>query len=256
MKFYKEAFQRNIGVFSEQEQNKIKDLKVVIAGCGGMGGQAAQQFVRLGVENFKVADFDVYNVCNINNQFDSNVDTMGKNKAEVVAKNIKLINPYAKVTFYNEGLTSKNVEEFVDCADIVVDAIDYNNQKDSLMLHREAKKNNLYVFTAQAIGFGASLLVFDPNGITLEEYLGSDVIKSNKIPAEKFSPIIPSYADPKIIRAIEKQKIDYLPNIGSAQSLGIAMLTAEVLNYILKDKAPTCVPSIFAIDLWDKKIVS
>jgi len=253
---YKEAFQRNIGVFTPDEQEKIKSLKVAIAGCGGMGGQASMQLVRTGVETFNIADFDVYNYVNINNQFNCNVDTIGKNKSEVVREDILKINPDAIVNSFKKGVKKENVDEFLEGVDIVVDAIDYYNQKDSLILHKKAKEKGLYVFAPQAIGVGASLLVFDPSGVDIEQYLGNDSIESNLIPAEKFSAYIPTYADPTVVEAVVQNSGEYLPNIASAQTLGISMLVSEVLLLVLKGKKPVCVPKYFHIDLWDKKIIT
>jgi len=220
-----------------------------------MGGQAAQQLVRTGVENFKVADFDLYNICNINNQFDSNSETIGKNKAEVVAKNLLLINPNSKVECFNDGVTKENVGKFLENVDIVVDAIDYNNQADCWVLHKEARKRKLFVFTSQAIGLGASLLVFDPDGLSLEDYLGGEAVKSNLIPAEKFSPYLPTYADPKVVEGIVTGSARYLPNVATAQSLGIAMMIGEILQLVIKKRKPICVPGYMAIDLWDRKFL-
>jgi len=181
---------------------------------------------------------------------------MGRNKAEVVSEHILEVNPNANVTVFNQGVTKENVNDFLSDVDIVVDAIDYNNQKDSLILHMAARKMNLFVFAPQAIGFGASVLVFDPKGVALEDFLGAAAINTNIIDVEKFSPYIPSYADPKVIKEIELGTGKYLPNIAVAQCLGIAMLTAEALAYILKNRKPTCVPNKFAIDLWDKVLIS
>jgi molybdopterin/thiamine biosynthesis adenylyltransferase len=253
---YNEAFQRNIGVFTPEEQNKIKNLKVAIAGCGGMGGQAALQFVRIGVENFSVADFDVYNVVNINNQFNCNSETIGRNKASVVKEDLLKINPNAKVVAFEKGVKEENVEDFLKKADIVVDAIDYYNQKDSAVLHREAKKRGLYVFAPQAIGVGASLLVFDPEGVGIDEHLGQESIDSSIIPAEKFSAYIPTYADPSVVESVVKNSGEYLPNIASAQTLGVSMLVGEALHFVLKGVKPVCVPNFFHIDLWDKKLIT
>ena len=255
MGFYEEAFERNIGVFSKKEQNIIKNLRIAIAGCGGMGGQAAQQLVRTGVENFKVADFDSYNTCNLNNQFDSNSETIGKNKAEVVVRNLTLINPYVKVECFRDGVTTKNVEKFLENIDVVVDAIDYNNQVDCWTLHKEARKRKLYTFTSQAIGLGASLLVFDPKGLSLEEYLGEEAVKSNLIPVEKFSPYLPTYADPKVVKNIVTGDAKYLPNVATAQCLGIAMMVGEILQLVIKKQKPICAPGYMAIDLWDRKFL-
>lgn len=256
MEFYEEAFMRNIGVFTPEEQQKIKKTNVLIAGCGGMGSQSAEQMVRLGFEKFTVADFDVYNIVNINNQFNCTKETIGRNKAEVTAERIKSINPNAEVRVFVEGVKAENINDVIKNAEIVIDAIDYNNQADSAILHKVAREKGLYVYAPQAIGFGASVLVFDPEGTTLVEHIGEEAIASGKIPAEKFSPHIPTYVDAEAVKAVEERSGDYLPNIATAQCLGVAMLLGEALGYLLKGKKPITVPKVYMIDLWDKKIIT
>lgn len=54
--FYREMVNRNIGVISVEEQEKLRKSCVAVAGCGGMGGLSAEQLVRLGVGRVKIAD--------------------------------------------------------------------------------------------------------------------------------------------------------------------------------------------------------
>jgi len=43
--FYREAFSRNFGVFTLEEQDKIRNSKIAIAGMGGVGGHYLLSFV-------------------------------------------------------------------------------------------------------------------------------------------------------------------------------------------------------------------
>ena len=53
---YDEITQRNIGVFTPDEQARIRALVVAIAGCGGIGASAAHYLARLGVGELRLAD--------------------------------------------------------------------------------------------------------------------------------------------------------------------------------------------------------
>ncbi|WP_260854312.1 ThiF family adenylyltransferase, partial [Staphylococcus epidermidis] len=93
-KRYWERVKRNLGWLgntdeeAEKRQNKISEVVIGIAGCGGIGGAVAERLVRLGVRHIKVADPDYFELSNINRQFGASLDNLGRNKAEVVGETI------------------------------------------------------------------------------------------------------------------------------------------------------------------------
>jgi len=57
---YKQAFSRNIGWVTADEQEKLRHKKVAIAGMGGVGGSHLIVLARLGIGRFHIADLDVF----------------------------------------------------------------------------------------------------------------------------------------------------------------------------------------------------
>ena len=55
-------------IVGEENLNKIKKLKVLIIGLGGVGGYAIESLVRCGVENITLVDGDTIKPSNINRQ--------------------------------------------------------------------------------------------------------------------------------------------------------------------------------------------
>jgi molybdopterin/thiamine biosynthesis adenylyltransferase len=51
---------RNADVISPQEQAVISSARVLVAGCGSVGGSVAEPLVRLGLTSLVVADPEVY----------------------------------------------------------------------------------------------------------------------------------------------------------------------------------------------------
>lgn len=95
---YSEFTTRNIGFVSENEQNTLKNTRVFIAGVGGMGGAALACLARMGIEHFIIADIDHFEISNLNRQIFSNLDVLGKDKAEVTAVALKNINPNISIS--------------------------------------------------------------------------------------------------------------------------------------------------------------
>ncbi|HCJ52959.1 MAG: hypothetical protein A2898_03085 [Candidatus Kerfeldbacteria bacterium RIFCSPLOWO2_01_FULL_48_11] len=257
---YFEMFDRNIGVITMEEQRLLRKIKVGIVGCGGMGSTSGQILARTGIESFTVADQDTFQSVNINNQFTAFKSTLGQNKAVVLAKFIQDINPAASVKVYSEGLQDGNVDEFVGNVDIVFDCVDYNELYYSYILNKKTREYNKYMLTPQAVGYGGSVLVYDPKGISLNEYLGLQEGLTKKqidkftIPPEKYSPIIPSYVDSETIERTVMKQIP-IPNIALAQTLIASIMVSEALFILLKKREPVTVPSVIAVDCLEKKFV-
>jgi len=77
---YHQAFSRNLGWVTEQEQDRLRKSRVAIAGLGGVGGFHLLTLARLGVGAFNLADFDTFDLANFNRQAGASLDTLGKSK--------------------------------------------------------------------------------------------------------------------------------------------------------------------------------
>ena len=104
------------------EQLRLLESTVLVAGCGGLGGCCASNLARLGTGRLVLVDPDRFDETNLNRQIFCTIDTAGAKKAEVTASAISRINP-AVIT---ETLTMpvENAGEFVNQADAVLDCLD------------------------------------------------------------------------------------------------------------------------------------
>ena len=65
---YDEAFSRNLGWLTPQEQQRLRGARVAVAGMGGVGGVHVQGLARLGVGALNLTDFDSFELANFNRQ--------------------------------------------------------------------------------------------------------------------------------------------------------------------------------------------
>src|SRR5688572_3034414 len=77
---YEDAFKRNRGLITEEEQQKLRNSRVAIAGMGGVGGVHLITLARLGIGKFTIADPDVFDVPNFNRQYGATISNLGRNK--------------------------------------------------------------------------------------------------------------------------------------------------------------------------------
>jgi len=167
---YEEAFSRNLGLLTQADQEKLRHSHVAIAGMGGVGGVHLMTLTRLGIGKFTIADPDVFEVGNFNRQCGANMRTIGKNKAEVMANEARLVNPEVEIRVLPEAITQQNVSDFLPGADILVDGVDFFSIEARRLLFRSAHELGIWAITAGPIGFSTAWLTFDPNGMTFDRY--------------------------------------------------------------------------------------
>ena len=168
--YFAEAFSRNIGLLTKQEQEKLARSKVAIPGMGGVGGVHLITMVRSGVGNFHIADFDTYEPANINRQFGARVPDFGRPKIEVMAEQALSINPYINITMFKQGISESNLDEFLDGVDVVIDGLDFFCFEIRRLLFKRAVEKGLHVITAGPMGFSGAMLIFSPGGMGFDEY--------------------------------------------------------------------------------------
>lgn len=132
-------FSRNLGLISEEEQEKLNRKSVLVAGVGGMGGVAAEVLVRMGIGHIVLCDFDIYEDVNSNRQIHCHRENYGKFKVDVLKNEFLEINPDLKIEIYREEEVSLlNVDQLLKGVGVVVNGMD--KMKASLILERTARQ--------------------------------------------------------------------------------------------------------------------
>lgn len=116
--------QTTLSEIGVEGQAKLNQAKVCIVGCGGLGCVTAVYLAASGVENLQLIDFDTVSESNLHRQVFYKIKDIGKSKAKVLAKYIRKINPFVKVSFSKKAIDKNNVFKQIKMADIVVDCTD------------------------------------------------------------------------------------------------------------------------------------
>jgi tRNA A37 threonylcarbamoyladenosine dehydratase len=129
----------------------ISEIKIIIAGLGGVGSWACIALARSGVENFIIIDKDKIDPSNINRQAIAFSDNIGQPKVEVMKKHLLAINPNIKVETKLLNIDKDNAKEIAAIdADYLIDAIDTITAKASLI--ENCHKNGLPIISAMGAG--------------------------------------------------------------------------------------------------------
>ena len=167
---YDEAFSRNIGWITQQEQQKLRNCRIAIAGMGGVGGAHLLTLSRLGIGHFNISDLDEFEVANFNRQAGANIKTLGRQKVEVLEEMAKDLNPEQEIKSFPNGVSEENVDEFLEGVDLYVDGLDYFAVSARRATFAKCHEKGIPAVTAAPLGIGAAVLNFMPGGMSFEEY--------------------------------------------------------------------------------------
>jgi molybdopterin/thiamine biosynthesis adenylyltransferase len=169
---YHEAFSRNLGWVTEQEQDRLRSGRVAIAGMGGVGGFHLLTLSRLGVGAFNLADFDTFGLVNFNRQAGAAVSTLGKCKLDVMSTMARDINPELDLRQFPSGLDERVLDDFLSDVDLYVDGLDFFALDIRQAVFAACARRGIPAITVAPLGMGAALLNFLPGKMTFEEYFG------------------------------------------------------------------------------------
>ncbi len=229
---YENAFCRNLGLISEEEQEKLHQTCVAIPGLGGVGGSHAQALARMGVGRFRLADMDEFEVVNFNRQLGADLRTVGRPKTEVTEEALAAVNPEVKMDLFPEGISRSTIDSFLEGVDVVVDGLEFFAIEARRLLFSECRRRGIPVITAGPVGYGAAVLVFTPDGMSFDEYFRIDDSMTNTEQLMAFglglAPGLGGGVDPSRVD-FEKQKG---PALMSSCLLCSGMAATEVLKLV------------------------
>lgn len=171
---YGTALTRNLGWVTEEEQAMLRAARVGIAGMGGVGGSHLLTLSRLGIGNFHLADFDHFELHNMNRQAGATVSKLGRAKIDVMVEMAHDINPELSITPFENGVTDDNVDAFLDGVDIYVDGLDFFALDIRQTVFAECRARGIPAVTAAPLGMGTALLVFTGDSPSFEDYFQLD----------------------------------------------------------------------------------
>ena len=117
-------YARNIPALTKEECLLLQKKRILVVGCGGLGGHIIDQLSRIGVGTLRVCDGDVFESSNLNRQLLSRIPLLGVSKARAAADHIAKVNPDVTVEAVETFMTRKTVHSLIEDCDIVLDALD------------------------------------------------------------------------------------------------------------------------------------
>ena len=247
---YAVAFGRNRGFIQPSEQERLTKARIAVAGLGGVGSAQVQALARLGIGKFTLADLDVFELSNFNRQLGARMDTLGKKKTEVSRQAVHSVNPEADVTLIENGIRRDTIDAFLQDADLVVDALDFNCFEERFLLYKRAREKGLWVINVAPPGFGMTLLVFNPKGMSFENYFDLQAgLPKTELALRFMCGITPSLLP---LRYVDRKNVtlegEAFPCVSPAFFLAAGVTATEVFNLLNKKNPSGSVPWVYQFD--------
>ena len=208
---------------------KIKNTSVLIIGIGGVGGNALEAIVRMGVNNIIIVDNDIIDITNLNRQLISLRSNVGEYKVDAAIKRVKDINNECNIIGINKFIDKSNINFLFNYKiDYVIDCCDTISTK--ILLIEECLKRNIKFISCMGTGNK-----FHPEMLEIDELKKTSYDPIAKILRNKFKNV-----NDKIMVVYSKEKSisinDRIPGSNSLVPSCAGILCASyVINNIIKE---------------------
>ncbi len=180
-----DRYTRNINSLTFIENKKLREFKVCVIGCGGLGGYIIEMLARIGIGHITVVDGDVFDETNLNRQILCIENNIGRSKVKAAKKRVSRINSKVVVETYEENLTYINGENIINEHSLVIDAVD--NIETKLTIQELCKLKKIPLVHGAISGWYGQVCVIYPGDDTLN-YLYKDKRVDNSLGNPSFTP--------------------------------------------------------------------
>ena len=145
-----ERYSRQQKIVGENGQDLLAKKKVLIIGCGGLGGNLIENMLRIGVGTIVAADPDRFEESNLNRQLLSSEPLLGTLKAGAAKTRAAAVNKAVDFYAFAEPFSKENGDSLVAGCDLVLDGLD--NVKDRLVLEDICAQQNVPLVHGAILG--------------------------------------------------------------------------------------------------------
>lgn len=110
--------------FTEKDQERLRNTKVLIVGAGGLGCPVSLQMAAMGIGTLSLIDDDRIELHNLNRQTLYKPADVGKPKVEMAKEVLRSFNADCEVVTYECRLSTTNAQKLIVNHDLVIDCTD------------------------------------------------------------------------------------------------------------------------------------
>lgn len=150
---------RHLLVWGVDGQRRIRNSSVLLAGAGAIGNEVAKNLAMLGTGRILAVDRDIVELSNVSRMVLFQKDDLGKNKAEVLARNLHRKYPFVQTIAFRGDLEKLPVKFYLD-SDVIVCGLD--NVVSRIFLTQICRKYSIPLVDGGITGLNARVHVYLP----------------------------------------------------------------------------------------------
>lgn len=152
-------------LLTDQALRCLSEARVVVLGCGGLGGHVIDLLARSGIGTLRLVDDDVFTPSNLNRQLLCTTKTLGKPKALVACEHVRQVNSEIAVDTRIARATDANIASLMAGMYLAVDALDSIPTR--FLLARAAAEAGIPLVHGAVAGFLGQVTTIFPHETTL-----------------------------------------------------------------------------------------
>lgn len=110
--------------FGPEAQERLRDARVLVVGCGGLGSPVLSYLAAAGVGHLSFVDGDLVDITNLQRQILHATPDVGRLKTQSAEARLRALNPHIELVPHPLLLTEDNAADLVAPCDLVIDAVD------------------------------------------------------------------------------------------------------------------------------------
>ncbi len=150
---------RHLLLWGTEGQKRIRTVSVLLAGAGAIGNEVAKNLAMLGVRRLFIIDRDNVELSNVSRMIFFGPEDIGKNKAEVLARNLHKKYPFVETVAFRGDLERLPLKFYLD-SEVVVCGLD--NVVSRIYLTQICRKYSIPLVDGGIIGLNARVHVYIP----------------------------------------------------------------------------------------------
>ena len=206
-------------------QEKIKNAKVIVIGCGALGCAIANNLVRAGIGKIKIVDRDLVEISNLQRQILYDEEDVRERIPKSIAAKRKLekINSEVKIEAIVSDVNFRNIEDLIKDCDIVLDGTD--NFETRFLINEACVKHKIPWIYGAVIGGAGSTATIIPEKTPCLRCIIEEIPSPGNLPT-----------------------CDTLGVLNTIPAVIASIQTTEALKIIVEDKNLN--NDLILIDLW------
>lgn len=161
----REQLARNYAFLTEEGMEKVRNQRIVIVGCGGVGSWVVTMLVRSGVSHIRIIDFDQVLLSSLNRHAVATLKNVGTPKVECLRSHLLEIAPWVQIETCNQLWNLEGGHDLIFGGfdpTMVVDCIDNIDTKVDLLAFCHEHK-------LKVISSGGAACKLDPTRINISD---------------------------------------------------------------------------------------